>query len=660
MLCSYNQVEAQKDTIINRYREYLFRNEAVEDVEQWATTLNENHQWTDIKYDDVEPSNWKVSKHLMRVRVLSLAWANPQSSYYHNETLWNTISPALDHWLEKRYKSSNWWHNEIGIPQFMRDIIILIGDKLTTDQYKQALEVLAQHRVRGTGGNLVWTADLGIHYAALTNNNELLKRYSDLIKDEIKITTGDGIQPDYSFHQHGSRLQMYHYGKAYFWESVRLAWQLRDTPWAFPEDKINILSDLALRGWQWMARGINTVPGTIDRAASRDGELKSADMRKLIPYLSELSPKNSTAFEKMNIIENGVGALNGFIYYPYSDFTAYHQKDFSFFLKTISNRTLATESINNENLKGRLLNNGDGYLIKNGTEYYNLMPVWDWELLPGITNYKGKGMIARQNFAGGVGDKDFGLTAMDYRVEDKVNKQTLSAHKIWVCHDDLVVCLIADIQTENIQNEVLTALDQCRWQGDVTVNETGNVLDEGTHNMKGVKWIHHNGFGYIPIGSADINLNLNTVTGTWASINHSQSSKPITEKVFKPVIVHHIVNSRSESTGYVLASCKTPQHVRKLAANPEWNVLSNDKNCQAVSFKDKTLAVAFFTAGSLKIKNAELIADKPCLMLISRDKLYVSDPNHIGGMIKIRWKNKVLDIDVPKDGATSEGVAFNF
>ena len=660
MLCSYNQAEAQKDTIINRYREYLFRSEAVGNIEQWATSLNENHQWADINYEDVEPSNWKVSKHLLRVRALSLAWANPRSSYYHNEALWKTISQALDLWLEKRYKSSNWWHNEIGVPQFMRDIIILTGDVMTPDQYKQALEVLAQHKVRGTGGNLVWTADLGIHYAALTHNDELLKRYSDLIINEIKITTEDGVQPDFSFHQHGSRLQMFQYGRAYFEESVRLAWQLRGTPWAFPEDRINILNDLALNGWQWMARGINTVPGTMDRSASREGELKAADMRKLIPFLCELSPKISAAFKEIVDRQDGKGSLVGFRYFPYSDFTAYHRKDFSFFLKTISNRTLATESINNENLKGRLLDNGDAYLIKDGTEYFNLMPVWDWELLPGITNFKGKGIITRQNFAGGVGDKDFGSTAMDYRVEDKENKQSLSAHKFWVCHDDLVVCLIADIRTENIESEVLTALDQCRWQGDVTVNEPGNILNEGTHNLRDVKWIHHNGFGYIPIGTSDLDLCLNTVTGTWTSINHSQSDTPVTEKVFKPVMVHHIINSGSESTGYVLASCKTPQQVKKLAGNPSWKILNNDKTCQAVSFKDKTLTAAFFSAGSLKIRNSALIADKPCLILISRDKLYVSDPNHIGGMIKIKWNDKVLDIDVPKDGATSEGIAFNF
>jgi chondroitin AC lyase len=331
---------------------------------------------------------------------------------------------------------------------------------------------------------------------------------------------------------------------------------------------------------------------------------------------------------------------------------------FSFFLKTISNRTLATESINNENLKGRLLNNGDAYLIKDGHEYFNLMPVWDWELLPGVTNFMGKSEISRQHFTGSVSDKDFGLSAMDYRLEEREKNKSLSTHKIWVCHDDLVVCLISDIQTENIQGEVFTALDQSRWQGDVTVNKVGNVFKEGTNKLKSVKWIHHGGFGYIPIKSTDIDLHLNTVTSTWQSINKSQSALPVTEKVFKPVMVHHLSNSVSEPTGYVLVSCNTPQQVKNLSDKPTWKILSNDRICQAVSFSDKTLSIAFFSAGSLKVEKSELTTDKPCLILITKDKIFVSDPNHNGGMIKISWNDKVFDIEVSNDGTTTKGVPF--
>jgi len=107
-----------------------------------------------------------------------------------------------------------------------------------------------------------------------------------------------------------------------------------------------------------------------------------------------------------------------------------------------------------------------------------------------------------------------------------------------------------------------------------------------------------------------------------------------------------------------LADCKTPQELEKLVSNPFWEVLCNDKTCQAVSFKDNTVAIAFFSAGALKIRNSELTTDKACLILISNGKLYVSDPNHIGGKTTIMFKGKKFVIDVPENGTTSKEVPF--
>src|SRR5690606_21405608 len=101
------------------------------------------------------------------------------------------------------------------------------------------------------------------------------------------------------------------------------------TPLAFPDDKVDILTDMVLKGWQWMARGVNTVPGTMDRSSSRKGELRSPDMRPLIPFIIELYPQKTAELEKMLAVQHGEGALSGFRYYPYSDFAAFHRHGFS-------------------------------------------------------------------------------------------------------------------------------------------------------------------------------------------------------------------------------------------------------------------------------------------------------------------------------------------
>lgn len=631
---------AQADTILNRYRQYLLQSDEVtSDIKQLAASLNANGQWNDLNYKDTEPANWQLLIHLKRVRDMALAWVNPKSAFYGQEAIRKSIDAALNHWLKVRYKSSNWWHNEIGVPQQMRDIIILLQTKLSSIQLKGALEVLSQYHIYNNtvGANLTWSADLGFHYGLLTNNPELMQQCRDLMVKEIKITTGEGVQLDYSFHQHGSRLQMYQYGKAFLWENVRVAWELRETSLAFPQNKINILTDFVLQGWQWMARGIHTVPGTMDRSASRKNALHSADIRALVPYLIALAPEKKDSLNVLLENQNGTGSLHGFRYYPFSDFVAYQTKDFSFFLKTISDRTLATESINHENLKGHLLNSGDGYLIRDGEEYFNLMPVWNWEYLPGVTSFKGADKIKRQPFAGSVSDGKIGLTAMDYFLQDKAGQKSLTAKKSWFCFGDKVVCLLAGLKGNNVDS-AYTALDQCRWRGDVVVNRR-NMIDEGDHLFPHCKWIYHSGFAYIPVSDADTRVQLHTVIGSWQDVNKSETGEPIKEKIFMPVLLHGDIG-KMHSFGYLLAYCKTVGEAIRLSKKPGFVIIRNDTACQAVSYKNGAFMACFFRQGSVRFENINITVDRPCLVLRINDKALVSDPLHIGGVVNMQINGK--------------------
>jgi len=47
------------------------------------------------------------------------------------------------------------------------------------------------------------------------------------------------------------------------------------------------------------------------------------------------------------------------------------------------------------------------------------------------------------------------------------------------------------------------------------------------------------------------------------------------------------------------------------------------------------------------------------LPTVSGRKLYVSDPNHIGGKTMIMFKGKKLVVDVPENGTTSKGMPFD-
>lgn len=47
-----------------------------------------------------------------------------------------------------------------------------------------------------------------------------------------------------------------------------------------------------------------------------------------------------------------------------------------------------TELVNEDNLKGFYMGDGATYIYRNGDEYLNVFPFWDWRKIPGVTSYE--------------------------------------------------------------------------------------------------------------------------------------------------------------------------------------------------------------------------------------------------------------------------------
>ncbi|MEX1239947.1 MAG: polysaccharide lyase family 8 super-sandwich domain-containing protein, partial [Cyclobacteriaceae bacterium] len=242
-----------------------------------------------------------------------------------------------------------------------------------------------------------------------------------------------------------------------------------------------------------------------------------------------------------------------------------------------------------------------------------------------------------------------GLTVMHHNAESE--KGNLSVHKFWAAHKTLIVCLMANPEV-SILDSVYTVLDQCRWRGDVTVNEPGSIFREGVHELKSVEWIHHAGFAYMPLSTSDLTLRLTTVQGKWSDVNKAGSRETVTEKIFMPVLHQP---KASMAAGYVVASCKTPGDTQSLKRRPDWRVLRNDGQCQSVLFRDGTCMTAFASSGAVKPgKRKELSVDKACLVLLSGNRLWVSDPTHAGGTVRVRLGSDQSQVILPTDGASVE------
>lgn len=658
--CSASPNSELHQLVLSRYRDILIEEPRrdcgpldEDSIRESVETLASDGSWPDIDYANDHPSGWPSVRHLLRMVALAHVAETPSNPLHSDPTIYPALHKSLDYWLQHRPQCSNWWWNEIGVPRVVRDVVVLCGDELDDEQRRAALQVVRQHDLRGTGANLMWSAELAIHYACLTGNDKYLERAIASTWQEVKDNGREGIQEDGSYFQHGPRLHNFSYGKSYLRIAVELAWQFHDTPLAMPAEKRALFTKYLLEGPQWMVRGIHTAPGTIDRAFARKGRLTNSDLRHELKYWELLEPQRRAEVEQFRLRQEGqVPPLVGHRHWRIGNFTTHHRHDATVFLKTASSRTRITERINGENLKGTpYLCGGDCYLIRDGNEYNGLQPVLDWRHLPGVTVLDDEAdrtkLDAKQPFVGAVSDQASGLTVMPY-ARKRGDRQVLSVNKAWFFHDDLVVCLLAGWDTQH-QSGAVTSLDQCRFRGVATTGSPRGpaaALNTTECQLEPGQWLLHNGFGYMPLDDDALWVRAGDQTGRWSDINSRYSQEddpPVTEPVLN-VRLHH--PSPLRATGYALVLNADTRKLQLLAQQPTWNVLSNTKQLQAVGFENGPTLIAFYEPGEV----ADVAVDQPCLVMVRGDTAYVCDPTHQGGSLVLRHQGQDYPVQTPPDG----------
>ncbi len=646
---------AAMQQVLERYRRILLQDRLpdTEEAAKHAAALGEDGTWPDLDYRDASRSGWHPGKHMGRVRAMALVSASGGVEPAAAADLAGAVDRALDHWLEKRYQAPNWWWNQIGVPRAMRDIVVLLGDRLSGPRRLAAIEVIGQHEVRGTGANLVWSTELAMHQACLQGDAASVARAAQRIWEEIEVGDAEGIQKDWSFYQHGARLQAFHYGRAYVDVVCKTAWQLQPTPWRIPAAKRDVVSNYILEGLQWMCRGVHTVPGTMDRQVSRQGSLRAADLRRLLPLWAEVHPARRAEVEVFLARQDGRGSpLVGYRHFPDADFTAFHHPAASIFLKLVSSRTLLSESINSENLKGvPYLGCGDHYVVSDGAEYGDLQPVWDWRRLPGLTLPDAPTEQQRQPYVGGLGDGRSGLTAMDHVRTGKDSE--LAVRKMWAFHGDAAVCLIGGWRTDGPVGAAATSVEQRRLRGPVRLAAGGEALslDAPDGTSREAAWVLHDGVGYLPLGGGRLRVRVERASGSWHAINDQYENETVRESVVSIWLEHA---KEPAAGGFAIVLDVDADRLAKLAERPAWRVLRNDRDVQHIRFDDSLEMAAFYAAGSASADggDAGLRVDRPCLAMWSDESLWLCDPTHAGGRVRIATPGDSREVDLPVGGRT--------
>lgn len=613
---------------------------------KWLAAMAPDGHWADVRYEDPLMARWTPLEHLNRLGEMANAYANPASPAHHSAAMLEGIERGLRYWYQRRPLSNNWWNNTIGQPMDMERILVPLEGVLPAELFRTGLTYLycptdVDPR-RRTGQNLVWYASQQLMRGVLTGSAEDVAAASGAMQREIRITTGEGLQPDFSFHQHGAQLYNGGYGQRYVVDACRYATLLQGTRFAFSPDKLALLADYLLKGDRYMIRGKLLDYSANGRALTRKNAGDGAvALEAACEELAALLPSRAAELMALKKHIEGTGAPYSYLgnrYFWSSDFMTDERAGFYISVKMVSNRTVGTETSNGENLKACWLPFGLTWIVQRGDEYQNIFPVLDWGRLPGVTSaHMATANIKRLSqpdaFVGGVSDGTYGAAAMDF---DQMSTQ---GQKAWFFFDQEMVALGAGISSSR-DEPVNTTLNQTLLRGPVVVD--GHVFAPGEANVPRASWVLHDGVGYAFLAPTDITVKAAPQTGDWKSINIQYSDEPVTKPVFS-LWIDHGVHPRNATYAYVVLPDTDQRRLAEWSAYPSIRIVANNPSQQAVVNDQLGVAeMVFHAPGAVTLRNGFAVeTDRPCLVMLVRQegatRIVVSSPGGESAVVHLTF-----------------------
>lgn len=647
-----------------------------------AASLNPNGSWPGIHYAAQERSEWTTADHLDRVLLMAKSARAYRDAGHPDAALEAKILLALQWWTDHDYHNPNWWWNEIGVPELLGQIGNLMLPQLPATQLAKMITIMKRsdwRRVPWTGANLTWGVGIEIARGCMQNDPAAVAEGFTRMYDEIKIVSPlqEGIQPDYSFHQHGDQLYSGGYGLDFAEDVARFIAYSWGTPFQIPADRMTTFSAYLLDGEQWFIRGLGDGfdYSAVGREITRQVEapsLKKDSAGPIYPSLgavygfahavtmlaAEPTPnqKQLQAFAARLRGEPSAPAFTGNKQFWCSDYMAQRRKTYFTSVKMLSDRMLNAELVNSEGKQSVHLSDGANFLYLKGDEYRNVFPVWDWTKVPGTTAIQGALETGEPNpihvrgqtlFDGGVSDGTYGMAAMDLK------RGNLTADKAWFFFDSGYVALGAGITLAGeTPRDVATDVNQELLQGEVLTNQSQGPLRQGSYGYDSSQstWVYHDHVGYIFPPQVKLSLSLGPQTGSWSDIGTGPHT-PVTLNVFNLWIDHGRL-PQDASYQYIVLPGITLDEVARRAANSGFVVLANSRAIQAVYDPSLRLAELAFRQPSYITTPVGLVrVDHACLLLVRQTedgwRVTASYPENLPLPLTVSINGKQVTIDLP-------------
>lgn len=616
----------------------------------------EDGSFEGVEYYNTDRMVWNAKDHIDYVRTMIKAVYSEGNKYYGDKDIKEKIKKSLDFWANGgRVECDNWWQQEIGVPGVVSDILILNPEEITDDVRKvlnaeaakgsifneTITDRITERPVSNTGANLTDKLLTSFKIDVATENEAELYDGLHLLENELRVfkkvrtdefgEDSDGIKADYSFHQHVDQIQSGSYGDVMVGDVAKILSLIKGTKYKLSDYSLNQFVNFLLDGQQWMTYNGYMELTTAGRHITRPNAIKGMknNILKSVDAL-EGNVQLERYDELMEMKKNRLGDTDSFEgnrHFWLSDYMSHNRNGYHVGIKLASSRTKCGEVVNNENLLGYYLSDGVTTLMQDGDEYYNLMPLWNWNRLPGTTtpqgglknlndwaewngehlwNWKGN-----RNFVGGVSDGMYGAAVMDY------SRDGLDAHKSWFMLDDRMVALGNDINSYT-NMDIYTNINQCVKDGDIIISQNGKKRKaDGTSTVKNADYILHDGIGYIT--DSDVELSSEERENKYEVINLGANYKDMTEKknVFE-IGINHSTKPENASYEYTTVFGADEKKMDSIVKNNTVKVIRNDDKVQAVyDSKNKITEAIVWKMDTIEIPSGLTVtANKKCALII--------------------------------------------
>lgn len=503
-------------------------------------------------------SSAKITQAYSMLAKMAAAYKNPLSDFYGNAELLDDVLAGLS-WLHiYQYNASkpitdNWWDWEIGTPQALSNILVLLYDEMTPQQSSAYVSVIDRFvpdplkRVQNvnvveTGANLFDKALVVTLSGLLSENSAKIEFAKSSIMGEFDYTTsGDGIYEDGSLVQHYNIAYTGAYGSVLLGRIADLFYLYEDSPWEMTDPRANNVYDWVENVFEpLMYKGamMDAVRGRSIARSSDSDHLTGRGIIRTIAKLSEGAPgacaakmksmikqlvQSDTTFSNyyqgltladIHLLKSIVndpevtprGTLVKHKQFSAMDRTVHLRDTFGFAVSMFSDRISAFEYGNGENRKGWYTGIGMTSLYNEDLTQYSdqYWPTVDSFRLPGTTTdgyapepVAWKYYYNEHDWVGGSSiDGLYGSSGMDFSLGLSTGSG-LQGKKSWFMFDDEIVALGSGITSPDAREvETIVENRKIKDSGDNEFIVNGKKLSAQLgweEYLHGVEWAHLEG-----------------------------------------------------------------------------------------------------------------------------------------------------------------------